>query len=126
MALENLIASLVKDAFDILDDLPVLNATYVTEGDTAYDPATGTVSRPDTANIVIAKSVFAQFTQREMERDPQIDGSVDQKMIFPRLPYNFVVNDNDIVIHPDGTKWDVKKAVSVPGDSVAILHLRKR
>jgi hypothetical protein len=124
MGLSSTITDLVSTAFDILDDLPV-SATYIEQTVGVYDPETGLVGHTEVTHS-IPKCVFAQFTQKEMEKDESINGVSDQKMLFPRKGLTFDINDNDVILDAAGIYWDIVKAKSVPGDSVAILQLRRR
>lgn len=123
MPFKSLVENLVSNAFVIIDDLAV-SAIYHVEDEGQYDPSTSENTRVRTDHV-IKESLFAKFTQKEMESDEDINGKSDAKLLFPLKDQTFVINDNDTV-SVKGFIWDIQKAKGVPGDSLGILHIRKR
>lgn len=123
MSLKNLITDLVSSSFDILDDLP--ESVVIIEQTNTYNYDT---SRNEVVEVrhEIPKAILAQFTQKEMEKDEQINGMTDQKLIFPMKGVSFNINVNDVVEDANGIRWDVVKPKGVPGDSVGIYMIRRR
>ncbi len=61
------------------------------------------------------------------EKDNEIIVLTDKKGLIARLdlPAGVEINQND-ELHQGAVKWDVKRVLSVPGDSLYKLHLRKK
>jgi len=124
MALKDLVAGLVVTAFEITDDLSE-QITYHEQGDSAYDPATSANTAKTVVDHVISLASLPDYTASEQEKDESINGRTDIKCLFPLKDQTFTPNDNDTVT-AKGVVWDIVKAKGVPGEGLAMLHLRKR
>jgi hypothetical protein len=122
MGYKALVDSMVSNALSTIGDLANV-VTLVKRGAGVYDPDTGettpsTVSYPD---ITCAMPGFSAE-----EKDTDIIILTDKKGLIARLdlPVGVEIEKND-EIHQGSVKWDVRRILSVPGDSLYKLHLRK-
>jgi hypothetical protein len=119
---KSLVDGLVSDALKLVDDL-ANKVTLVKYTGQTYDPRTGPV---DTyVEYPGLNCVMPKFTAEE--KDDEVVILTDKKGLIARadLPAGVEIEQNDEI--RDGTVlWDVKRILSVPGDSLYILHLRKK
>lgn len=124
MGYKSLVEGLVTTAFTALGDLPEA-ITYHVQATASYDPATSSNDTAADVDTAIPLAVLADFTQAEMEKDENINGMTDMKCLFPLEGLSFVPSTDD-TITAKSALWDIKSAKGVPGDSVAILRIRRR
>ncbi len=124
MGYKSLIEGLVTTAFTALGDLPEA-ITYHVQANASYDPATSSNDTAADTDVAIPLAVLAGFSQKEMEKDENINGKTDLKCLFPLEGLTFVPSTDD-KITAKSAEWDIEEAMGVPGDSVAILRIRRR
>lgn len=117
-----LIDGLVSDAIKIVGDLAeTVTLVKVTVG--PYDPRTG----PTTTTVTVPNLQCPMPKFSAEEKDSEVVILTDVKGLIARadLPAGIEIEKND-EIHQGTKQWDVKRILSVPGDSLYILHLRKK
>jgi hypothetical protein len=130
MGYKSLVAGLVSSAIAAVGDLAE-TVTLVKHGEGEYDPDTGTTT-PDDTLVERIKAPMPKFSAPE--KDDQINIITDCKVLIATndLPPGVIIEENDEirVTNEAGTvvksEWDVKRIMSVPGDSLYILHVRKK
>lgn len=121
MGLRETVARAVDAAFDAIGNL-VETVTYKSVTASGYTPATGAVTRT-TTNVTLPRTVFFEFTQKEIDNDPAV--ATDMKLMFPAADLNGIVpKSQDIFTDSLGRTWEVQRLLSVPTDVVYILHCR--
>lgn len=124
MNLSKLIQQQVGNAFTnvlgkggLTEDITV---RYIT-GDGTYDVTTDT-HVPEFSDVPVKNVLVARPSFDDMEKHGAL--SADAKII---IPGGFIQTepeaDTDKVIRTDGTEWDIRKSVGVPGDGVYILYI---
>ena len=124
MGFKTLVEGLVTTAFTITDDLAEA-ITYHVQATASYDPATSSNDTAAETDVAIPLAVLAGYSQKEMEKDENINGKTDLKCLFPLEGLTFVPSTDDEVT-AKSARWDIEDAMGVPGDSVAILRLRRK
>ncbi len=132
MGLKRDIAGLVSLAIGLTGDLsPVIvyrrhtGTTYDVKLGKPVDNFTDYGASPGSA----LKGTLARFS--ESERDSEVNVLTDQKILIAfadleRLGFPAGAepsHNDDIIIN--GVKWDVRRVLGVPGNSLYILHIRK-
>jgi hypothetical protein len=124
MGYKSLVEGLVTNAFTIVGDLAEA-ITYHVQATASYDPATSSNDTGADTDIAIASAVLASYSQKEMEKDENIDGKTDLKCLFALEGLTFTPSTDDKVT-AKSAEWDIEEAMGVPGDSLAILRIRRR
>lgn len=118
-----LIQGLVVDAIDILDDLNK-TFTYRQYLGQVYDPVSGqnVVTFNDIENV---KAPFTKFKMDEV--DNEVNTLTDTKAVVPALSLPGVTepSENDVIITSEGERWNVRRLLGVPGESVFLIHVRR-
>lgn len=132
MGLKRDIAGLVSLAIGLTGDLSP-GVVYRRHTGTSYDIKLGrpvdTFTDYGAAPGPSLKGTLARFS--ESERDSEVNVLTDQKILIAfadleRLgfPAGAEPSQNDDIII-NGVKWDVRRVLGVPGNSLYILHIRK-
>lgn len=117
-----LVNGLVSDAFKIVGDLAEEVTLFKHAGQT-YDPRTGPVDQYD--EYPGLRCPMPKFSAEEKDNDVIILTDVKGLIARADLPPGIEIEKDDEL--RAGTKvWDVRRILSVPGDSLYILHLRQK
>jgi hypothetical protein len=122
MSFKRLIETSVSNALKIVGDLALV-VSIIKKGPPVYNPDTGTTT-PTTTELPGIRCLMPGFSVEE--KDSEVVILTDKKGLIARLdlPEGFEIEKND-EIHAGAEKWDVRRILSVPGDSLYKLHLRK-
>lgn len=122
MGFKDLVDTQVSNALKIVGDLANV-VTLVKRSPGVYDPDIGE-STPVTVSYPGITCAMPGFSAEEKDTDIII--LTDKKGLIARLdlPDGVEIEKND-EIHQGSVKWDVRRVLSVPGDSLYKLHLRK-
>lgn len=118
MSLSAAINNAVKSAFDAVGDLKE-SFDFVSQGDQVYDPTTGQYTTDDVTDTV--QGVKYDFEAREV--DGEVVKRGDAKIIVQQSEFTETYRNYDHV-NQGSKKWDIVSDMTVPGDSVAIFHVR--
>lgn len=113
----------VKNAMAMLKRMglgEVLTYYHVTTP--AYDPTTGVVT--DNATVYSGISAVLPGFSLE-EKDDSVVVLTDRKALIAYIDMPIEPTDRDYFTTADGTKWEVKRSLGVPGDSLLKLHVRR-
>lgn len=119
------ISKLVASAFEIVGDLKEkISVTYVVSGG-PYNPTTDAMNNSETTISGIG-AVFTQFTMAEI--DSSVVVTTDVKVLIPALSLSGIVpKENDYLINDTSfERFDIMNVKRVPGDSLFIIHVRRR
>lgn len=123
MALKDTIQAQVRNAMSILGGMELTSViTYFQVTAPSYDPATGVIT-PGATSTPGVKAVLASFSLNE--KDGAIVVVTDRKAIIAYLDLPIAPAENDYFTTADSVRWEVKRVLGVPGDSVHILHVRR-
>lgn len=122
MSFRALVEQQVSNAMKIVGDLADV-VTLVKRSEGTYDPDTGTTV-PATVEYPGIRCIMPGFSAEE--KDDEILILTDKKGLIARLdlPAGVEIEEHD-ELHQGAVKWDVRRILSVPGDSLYKLHLRK-
>jgi hypothetical protein len=123
MALRDVIQTQVKNALSLLGREGLAEKiTYTRVTAAAYDPATGVVS-PTSTSYASINAVLAGFAMNE--KDDSVAVVTDRKALIAYTDLPFEPSDNDWFQTANGDRWEVRKVLGVPGDSLHKLHVRR-
>jgi len=123
MSFSALVSGLVDSAFGIVGDL-AKQVTYVSNGGQTYDVESGKMVE-STTSIPAVRCVATKF--KSDEKDDQVAVLTDLKALIPAsdLP-GIEPKVDDEIVFANGSEWDVRRVLGVPGDSLHILHIRRK
>jgi hypothetical protein len=126
MGYKSMIAAQVQNAFRILgqqDGLaPAHDYVSAQTGGGSYNPATGKMA----SRLTVYPNVPMILTRFQIaEMDDQIVPVTDRKVLIAALDLAVVPKVQDMIYLKDGDTYMVERVMSVPGDSLYILHTRK-
>lgn len=120
MAFKSLIRNQVQNAFKILGDLAP-EVTYYSVDVGTYDPATderGNVETPYTVRAVLARFKFGEVYD-------DVSVTTDYKALISAADLPVSPTENDYIVTADGKRYEVRKGLGVPGESLHIVHVRE-
>ncbi|XAI96049.1 hypothetical protein [Microcystis phage Mwe-JY26] len=87
-----------------------------------YDPSTGVVEN-NSRTFSNIPAVLPGFSLDE--KDDSIVVTTDRKALIAYSDLPVEPTDNDWFLTSNGEKWEVKRALGVPGESLHKLHVRR-
>lgn len=119
------IKKLVSAAFQIVGDLKETIAVNYLVSAGPYNPTADSMNETLTT-VPNVGALFTRFTMEEL--DSSVIVSTDSKVLIPALSLNGVVpKENDYMINTvTSERFEVIKFRGVPGDSLFIIHVRRR
>lgn len=122
MSFNQLIKNQVSSAFKTLKDGGLApEMTYYAVAVGAYDPATDARANVETAYTIYP--VMARFAFNEVYDDVSV--TTDYKALVPALDLPVTPTQNDYLVDAAGKRYEVRKGLGVPGESLHILHVRE-
>lgn len=118
MSLATVFNNAAKTALDAVGDLKVAFG-FVSKGTPTYDPSTGTYTSTDITDSL--EGVLYDFENREV--DGEVVKRGDSKILIKQADIAQPERNYDSVTQGSKT-WDIVSVQSVPGDSIAIFHVR--
>lgn len=121
MGLRSDITAAVDAAFRACGDL-VEAVTYKSVNAPSYNPTTGEVEQTST-NIPLPRTIFMDFEQKEIEKDPAL--LTDMKLLLPTADLDGTEpKPQDIITDSKSRTWEIQRRLSVPADLITILQVR--
>ncbi len=121
--MRSLVSDLIGVGFKTIGDLAEQDCELLRYPDSEYDPSTGTVTPGTPDSYPIEQVIETRFTATELNGD--VDLKTDARFIIHAPQLTVTPEEEDVIVYQDGTRWNVKKILSVPGKSVWILHMTK-
>jgi hypothetical protein len=113
----------VQNAMSMLGGMSLAeNITYYHVTTPTYDPETGVVT-DNAQSFSNISAVLPGFSLDE--KDDSVVVQTDRKALIAYNDLPIEPTENDYFTTAAGDKWEVKKALGVPGDSLHKLHVRR-